>query len=48
VHARKTLAGRGTEFRLVSPSDRIVRRVLEITKLVEELGVVDALADALA
>src|SRR5579871_4804885 len=42
------LALREIALRIVSPSDRVVRRVFEITHLVETLGVVDSLDDALA
>lgn len=47
VRLEQTLAGRGVDVRLVSPRDRIVRQVFEITHLTEALRVVDSLADAL-
>jgi anti-anti-sigma factor len=48
VHAQRELAGREVSFRVVSPKDQVVRRVLEITQLTEELGVVESLDAALA
>jgi anti-sigma B factor antagonist len=48
VRLQRTLEGRGTTMRLVSPSDGIIRQVFEITELVEPLRVVDSLDDALA
>jgi len=48
VHARRSLADRGLELRVVSPADRVVRRVFEITRLTEPLNVVDSLDEALA
>jgi anti-anti-sigma factor len=47
VHARRALAARDVAFCVVSPSNRVVRRVLEITQLTAELGVVESLDDAL-
>ena len=48
VHARRGLAERAIAFRVVAPSDRVVRRVFEITHLVDELNVVGSLDEALA
>jgi len=48
VHSQRELADREIGLRLVSPSDRVVRRVFEITQLTGPLRVVDSLADALA
>ena len=48
VHARRALAERELSFRVVSPKDQVVRRVLEITRLTGELGVVESLDAALA
>ena len=48
VHARRELSGREVSFRIVSPKDQVVRRVLEITQLTGELGVVESLAAGLA
>lgn len=47
VRLEQTLADRSVEVRLVSPSDRVVRQVFEITKLTETLRVVDSLDEAL-
>jgi anti-sigma B factor antagonist len=47
VHARRSLGERDIPLRVVSPTDRSVRRVLEITHLTGELGVVETLDDAL-
>jgi anti-anti-sigma factor len=48
VRARRTLGERGATLRVVSPTDRFVRRVLEITHLTAELGVVETLEEGLA
>ncbi len=48
VHAQRGLAKQQIGFRVVSPADRVVRRVLEITQLEAPLGVVDSLPDGLA
>jgi anti-sigma B factor antagonist len=48
VRGQADLAAQGIEFRVVSPSDRAVRRVFEITRLNDVLGVVGSLDDALA
>ena len=48
VHVQRDLAKREIGFRVVSPLDQNVRRVLEIMQLMETLDVVDSLADALA
>lgn len=45
VHSRRELATRGIGFHIVSPADRAVRRVFEITHLTDELGVVGSRAD---
>jgi anti-sigma B factor antagonist len=47
VRLRRLLDGRGIAFRLVSPADRAVRQVFEITELTKPLHVVDSLDDAL-
>jgi anti-anti-sigma factor len=48
VRGRGDAADRGIEFRVVSPADHAVRKVFEITRLNDVLGVVDSLDDALA
>jgi anti-sigma B factor antagonist len=48
VRGQADLAEQGIEFRVVSPSDHAVRRVFEITRLNDVLGVVGSLDDALA
>jgi anti-anti-sigma factor len=48
VQAQRSLAEREIAFRVVSPRDQLVRRVLEITKLAAQLRVVESLDDALA
>lgn len=48
VHSQRNLAQNDVAFRIVSPADRAVRNVLEITHLIEPLGVVDSLDDALS
>jgi anti-anti-sigma factor len=48
VVAKRALAGRGVELRVVSPLDRAVRRVFEITHLTADLSVVDSVDDARA
>jgi anti-anti-sigma factor len=48
VRAQAELARREIGFRVVSPADRNVRRVFEMTRLVDALHVVDSLAEALA
>lgn len=47
VRLRRLLDGRGIAFRLVSPADRAVRHVFEITELTEPLHVVDSIDHAL-
>lgn len=48
VHSQRELAARAIGLRVVSPTDRLVRRVFEITQLTGPLRVVDSLDDALA
>jgi anti-sigma B factor antagonist len=48
VHSQRELARRDVAFRVVSPSDRVVRKVFEITQLTTPLNVVDSLDEALA
>jgi anti-sigma B factor antagonist len=48
VQLRRLLDGREIAFRLVSPADRAIRHVFEITELTKPLHVVDSLDDALA
>ena len=48
VQSQQELALHDVAFRIVSPADRAVRNVFEITRLTEPLSVVDSLADALA
>jgi anti-sigma B factor antagonist len=47
VGLEKLLAGDGVELRLVSPADRVVRQVFEITQLTETLRVAASLDEAL-
>jgi anti-anti-sigma factor len=47
VHAQRNLAEREIDFRVVSREDQNVRRLFDITQLVDTLGVVESLADAL-
>jgi anti-anti-sigma factor len=48
VHCQRDLAAKEIELRIVSPSDRVVRNVFEITQLTGPLSVVESLDDALA
>ena len=48
VRAQRQLAPRGIALRIVSPSDRVVRRVFEIAHLEDELTLVETVADARA
>lgn len=48
VRCQRDLARQDVAFRIVSPSDRAVRTVFEITHLTEPLSVVDSLDEALA
>jgi anti-sigma B factor antagonist len=47
IRCRRELGERGIAFRLVSPPDGIVRKALEITNVITELGVVDSRSEAL-
>jgi anti-anti-sigma factor len=47
VHCQRTLAESDIGFRVVSPSDRAVRNVFDITHLTGPLSVVESLDDAL-
>jgi len=48
VQSQQDLARHDVGFRIVSPADHAVRNVFEITRLIEPLGVVDSLDEALA
>jgi anti-anti-sigma factor len=48
LRCRRELDRRGIELRVVSPTDGIVRKALEITNILPRLGVVDSLDEALA
>jgi anti-sigma B factor antagonist len=48
VHCQRKLAEREIGLRVVSPADRVVRRVFEITRLIGPLNVVESLDDARA
>jgi anti-sigma B factor antagonist len=48
VRCQRDLAREDVAFRIVSPSDRAVRNVFEITHLTEPLSVVESLDDALS
>jgi anti-sigma B factor antagonist len=47
IHCAHELEERDVAVRVVSPRDENVRRVLEITRLIDRLNVVDSLDDAL-
>ncbi|HEY7691846.1 MAG TPA: STAS domain-containing protein [Gaiellaceae bacterium] len=47
VHCQKSLAAEDVAFRVVSPSDRAVRNVFDITHLTGPLSVVESLDEAL-
>jgi anti-anti-sigma factor len=47
VQGQRSLAERKIAFRVVSPGDQMVSRVLEITRLAAQLRVVESLDDAL-
>jgi anti-anti-sigma factor len=47
VRAGRGLSDRDVVFRVVAPSDRVVRRVFEIAHLVDELNLVGSLGEAL-
>src|SRR4051794_4885407 len=46
VRAQRQGAPRGISLRIVSPSDRVVRRVFEIAHLEDELTLVETVVDA--
>ena len=46
IRYQRQLNGRGVAFGVVSPVDGIVRKALEITNVIERLGVVDSRAEA--
>ena len=48
IRCRRELDERGVAFAVVSPPDGVVRKALEITNVVDRLGVVDSRADAAA
>jgi len=48
VVARRSLAARDIDLRVVSPGDHVVRRVFEIAQLTDELGVVETFDSALS
>ena len=48
LHCQRDLAERELGFCIVSPADRAVRRVFEITRLTGPLNVVDSLGDVIA
>jgi anti-sigma B factor antagonist len=48
VRCRRELGERDIVFRVVVPSERVVRRVFEIAHLANELNLVDSLVQALA
>jgi anti-anti-sigma factor len=47
VVARRSLAARGIDLRVVTPAEHVIRRVFDIAQLGEELGVVDTFEAAL-
>jgi len=47
VHGQRELARQNVAFRVVSPADRAVRNVFDITHLTQPLSVVDSLDEAL-
>lgn len=48
LHCQRELARREVVLRVVSPADRAVSRVFELTRLAELLGVVETFDEALA
>jgi anti-anti-sigma factor len=46
IHCRRELERRGVAFAVVSPPNGVVRKALEITNVVDRLGVVDSRGDA--
>ena len=48
VHGQRSLADRDISLRVVSPTDKVVYKVFEMTRLTSQLGIVDSLADALS
>jgi anti-sigma B factor antagonist len=47
IRCQRELDHGGVAFVLVSPIDGVVRKALEITNVIDQLGVVDSRADAL-
>ena len=48
IRQQRQLDQRGVAFGVVSPVDGVVRRALEITNVIDQLGVVGSRADAVA
>ena len=48
IRHQRQLDQRGVAFGVVSPVDGVVRKALEITNVIDQLGVVDSRADAVA
>ena len=48
IRCSRELGERGIDFRLVSPPGGIVRKALEITNVVDRLGIVDSRSAALS
>jgi anti-anti-sigma factor len=46
IRYQRQLDQRGVAFGVVSPVDGVVRKALEITNVIDQLGVVDSRADA--
>jgi anti-sigma B factor antagonist len=47
VRLQRDLGERGVAFSVVSPYNAVVRKALEITNVIDQLGVVDSRTDAL-
>ena len=48
VQAQRALAHRSVDLRIVCPTDRVIRKVFEITHLTVPLSVVESIEEALA
>ncbi len=48
IRHQRQLDERGVDFRVVSPVEGVVRKALEITNVIDQLGVVDSRADVVS
>ena len=48
IRHKRQLDERGVVFRVVSPVDGVVRKALEITNVIDQLGVVDSREDVVS